>query len=356
MKALVLSGGKGTRLRPFTHSLAKQLVPVANKPVLVHCLETIRDIGVREVGIIVGDNADEIEKVIGGNSAIAADMHITYIKQDQPLGLAHCVLIAEEFLADDDFVMYLGDNVLGDGIGEAARRFRQTRPDAHLLAAKVSDPRQYGVVEVDHDGIVRALVEKPEKPRSDLAVMGVYFFTPAIHRAVRSIRPSGRGELEITDAIQHLVSSGAKVTAEAYPGYWKDTGSIDDLIECNRVLLDRCAGDVRGQVDERSELRGPVIVEEGATVSGSDLVGPLVIGAGSVVTDSRVGPYTAVERDCVITGSAVENSILLEGARVLGVAGVRDSVVGRWAHVRSAGGQERNRVLIGDHASVEVAA
>ncbi|WP_439656010.1 glucose-1-phosphate thymidylyltransferase [Lentzea sp. HUAS TT2] len=352
MKALVLSGGLGTRLRPFTHSMAKQLVPVANKPVLQHCLENIRQIGVREVGVVVGDRAADIRAAIGDGSELG--LRVTYVHQEQPLGLAHAVLVAQDFLGDDDFVMYLGDNVLADGITAAAATFEQRRPDAQLLVVKVPDPRQYGVAVVDRDRVVRELAEKPAAPRSDLAVVGVYFFTAAVHNALRGLRPSARGELEITDALQIMVEGGELVTAEEYTGYWKDTGSVNELLECNRALLERITPSVRGHVDAESTTFGTVVVEPGAVVTRSRLVGPLVVGADSVITGSYLGPSTAVGNGCVVTDSHVEDSILLEGADVSGVRELRGSIIGRWARVSATG--EQHSLVIGDHASAEVAA
>lgn len=353
MKALVLSGGKGTRLRPFTYSLAKQLMPVANKPVLVHCLENIREIGVREVGIVVGDHAEDIRSTIGDGADL--DLRITYLVQEEPLGLAHCVLIAAEYLGAEDFVTYLGDNVFVDGIGEAATLFATRRPDAQVTVVKRPDPQQYGVVAVDPDGRVRALAEKPAHPISDLVITGAYFFTPAIHEAVRAITPSARGELEITDAIAHLVSQGRVVTAHEYPSAWMDAGNVRDLLACNRELLARRSAEVSGAVDAASVLRGAVVVERGAVVLRSTLTGPLIVGAGTVVSDSQLGPGTAVGRHCVVSGARIEESILLEGARVVGIPSLRYSVVGRWAQV-SAAEEHAHRLVIGDNTHAEVVA
>ncbi|MFF4604081.1 glucose-1-phosphate thymidylyltransferase [Streptomyces sp. NPDC001339] len=359
MKALVLSGGEGTRLRPFTYSMAKQLVPVANKPVLVHCLENLRDIGVEDVGVIVGGHAAQIEATVGDGSQMG--LRLTYIRQEAPLGLAHCVALAADFLGDDDFVMYLGDNILADGITEAAEVFRATRPDAQVLVTKVSDPRQYGVAEVDQDGSVLRLVEKPSTPRSDLAVIGVYFFTSAVHAAARAIRPSARGELEITDAIQYLVDQGRRVTAREYDGYWKDTGKIDDLLECNREILSRIDGRpaqrAGAEIDAESVIVGPVVLGPGARVVRSTLTGPLVIGPGSVLMGSTVGPYTAIGRDCVLEDTGVRDSIILEGAALQNVRDLRGCVIGRWAEVRTPGTPDTGRqLIIGDHTRAEVMA
>ncbi|MEU9296086.1 glucose-1-phosphate thymidylyltransferase [Streptomyces sp. NPDC048266] len=355
MKALVLSGGTGSRLRPFTYSTAKQLLPVANKPVLTHCLENIRDIGVTDVGVIVGDHVDQISAVVGDGSALG--LRITYIRQDAPLGLAHCISIASDFLGDDDFVMYLGDNVLVDGIVEAADRFRTERADARILVSRVEDPRAYGVAEVGPEGRVLRLVEKPEHPASDLAVIGVYFFTAAVHRAVAAIRPSARGELEVTDAIQHLVRHGdGGVFADEYKGYWKDTGKPEDLLECNSVLLSRQSRDVRGTLDEHSVVEGAVVIEEGATIVRSRITGPVVIGAGSVITDCTVGPDVSVGRHCVLENLSVSRSILLEGGSVRGLPALHDSIIGRWSEIGASPDPGPRRLIIGDNALAEVPA
>jgi glucose-1-phosphate thymidylyltransferase len=353
MKGLVLAGGTGTRLRPFTYSMPKQLLPIANKPVLQYCLENLREIGIPDIGIIVGERAGQIENAIGDGSDLG--VRISYILQEKPLGLAHCVVIARDFLGDDDFVMYLGDNMLIGGFAEAAADFHARRPDAKVLATKVEDPRLYGVVELDPDGCVLSLVEKPAHPRSNLAMIGVYFFTPAIHEAVRRIRPSARGELEITDAVQDLLAQGRTVLADVHVGYWKDTGSADALLECHRAVLDDLGPDVQGHVDGRSTLVGTVVLEPGARVVRSRLTGPVVIGADSVITDCELGPYTSVGRACTLTGSSIRDSIMLDGARVHGIAGIHDSVIGRKALVGAddVGGQ---RLLVGDQASVRVSA
>ncbi|NBM17020.1 glucose-1-phosphate thymidylyltransferase [Streptomyces sp. GC420] len=355
MKALVLAGGSGTRLRPFSYSMPKQLIPVANTPVLEHVLTNILDLGVTEVGVVVGDRAHEIQQVIGDGSRIG--VRVTYIPQDAPRGLAHAVAIARDFLGDDDFVMYLGDNMLPEGIAGIAEEFAARRPAAHVVVYKVPDPRAFGVAELGPAGEVLNLVEKPQQPRSDLALIGVYFFTPAIHDAVAAIEPSARGELEITDAIQWLVTSGADVRAGQYEGYWKDTGNVDDVLECNRHLLGSLRPSVEGEVDAASVLVGPVVVEKGARIVRSRIEGPAIIGAGTVVEDSHIGPHTAIGRDCAVTGSRLEDSIALDEASVTGVQGLRSSVIGRSASVGTTGqGTDRYRLVVGDHTRVEVAA
>ncbi|MFG2718551.1 glucose-1-phosphate thymidylyltransferase [Streptomyces sp. NPDC048416] len=355
MKALVLSGGSGTRLRPFTYSMPKQLMPIANRPVLEHVLENIRELGVSEVGIVVGDRATEIAAVLGDGSRFG--LELTYIRQEKPLGLAHCVTIARDFLGEDDFVMYLGDNMLPDGVQEIAREFAARRPTAQVVVRRVADPRAFGVAEVAPDGRVTRLVEKPERPNSDLALTGVYFLTPLIHQAIDRITPSARGELEITDALQWLISYGATVLAREYTGYWKDTGCVEDVLDCNRELLGDLKGSVTGLVDAESELVGPVVVEAGARVVRSRIVGPAIVGAGSHVVDSQVGPYTSIGRDCRLLDAALEGSIMLDGASVSRVPALRGSLIGRAAAVTSADvGSAHGRLVVGDHTHVEVAA
>ncbi|GAB3959129.1 glucose-1-phosphate thymidylyltransferase [Streptomyces sparsus] len=351
MKALVLSGGSGTRLRPFSYSMPKQLIPIVNKPVLEHVLENIAALGVTDVGIIVGDWAPQIAEVIGDGSRLG--VRVTYIPQDKPLGLAHCVTLARPFLGDDDFVMYLGDNMLPDGVSAIAEDFTANRPDAQVVVHKVADPRAFGVAELGPDGRVERLVEKPQQPRSDLAMIGVYFFTAAIHRAVDAIEPSARGELEITDAVQWLVETGARVKASEYDGYWKDTGRAEDVLECNRRLLDSLRPGIVGEVDNRSELDGLVLVEAGARVVRSRIEGPAIIGAGSVIENSHVGPGTSIGRDCVVRDTRLADSIVLDGASICDVPGLHGSLIGRGATV---GASAQAKLVIGDHTRIEVAA
>ncbi|MEU4209721.1 glucose-1-phosphate thymidylyltransferase [Streptomyces sp. NPDC026206] len=352
MKALVLSGGTGTRLRPISHSMPKQLIPIANKPVLEHVLGNIRDLGITEVGVVVGTQLRAISAALGDGSAHG--VRLTYLPQDEPLGLAHCVRLARDFLGDDDFVMYLGDNMLPEGVQGLADRFRTTRPAAQVVVHKVPDPSACGVAEVAADGTVLRLVEKPAHPLTDLAMVGVYFFTPAIHEAVAAIGPSARGELEITDAIQWMVERGDDIRAVEYTGYWMDTGRIEDVLECNRELLRGLRRSVTGQVDGASEITGPVVVEAGARVVRSRIEGPAVIGAGTLVEDSRVGPHTSIGDDCVLRATDLADSIVLDGASVCRVRGVRGSVIGRSADVDSA--TTHHRLVVGDHTRIEVAA
>ncbi|MEV7507961.1 glucose-1-phosphate thymidylyltransferase [Streptomyces sp. NPDC089922] len=353
MKGLVLSGGSGTRLRPFTHTSPKQLVPVANKPVLFYVLDSLREAGITDVGIVVGDTAAEIEKAVGDGSRFG--LEVTYLQQEKPLGLAHAVLLAREFLGDSDFVMYLGDNFIVDGIRPLVEEFGRNRPDAQILLTQVSDPSSFGVAELDDDGRVVRLVEKPEFPKSDLAVVGVYLFTSVVHDAVRAIRPSARGELEITDAVQHLVDQGSTVHSTLVSGYWKDTGNVPDMLEVNRQVLEGIETSVDGDVDDASEIVGRVSIAEGARVRRSRIVGPTVIGPRAVVEDTYIGPFTSVAEDCRITGSEIEFSIVLADASIDGVHRIQASLIGRKAEVAAAGeAPKSHRLVLGDHSSVRI--
>nr|WP_205380006.1 glucose-1-phosphate thymidylyltransferase [Streptomyces sp. SID7805] len=348
-----MAGGTGSRLRPITHTSAKQLVPVANKPVLFYGIESLVAAGITEIGIVTGDTAPEIEAAVGDGSRFGA--RVTYLPQDRPLGLAHAVLISRDWLGDDDFVMYLGDNFVVGGITELVDGFRARRPDAGILLTKVSDPSAFGVAELDAEGRVSRLTEKPPAPRSDLALVGVYLFTPAVHTAVRAIAPSARGELEITDALQWLVAQGYTVSPTVITGYWKDTGNVTDMLEVNRSVLETVEPARHGTVDAASELVGRVRIEAGARVVRSRIVGPAVIGPGSVVTDSYVGPSTSVADDCVITGSEVEFSIVLTGSRIEQAGRVEGSLIARDVHVTGAPRAPRaHRLVLGDHSRVQI--
>ncbi|WP_330347007.1 glucose-1-phosphate thymidylyltransferase [Streptomyces sp. NBC_00582] len=353
MKALVLSGGAGTRLRPITHTSAKQLVPVANKPILFYGLEAIADAGISEVAIVVGDTEDEIRQAVGDGSDFG--LEVTYLRQEAPLGLSHAVLIARDFLGDDDFVMFLGDNFVFGGITDSVDEFRKERPDAQLLLTRVPDPSAFGVAELDDVGRLVRLEEKPERPRSDLALVGVYLFGPAIHEAVRAIRPSPRGELEITDAIQWLLERDHDVRTTVITGYWKDTGNVTDILDVNRRLLDLLEYRVDGDVDETSEIVGRVRIDAGAVIRGSRIVGPAIIGPGTVVENSYIGPSTSIAEDCVIRNSEIEFSIILRESRFDSVRRVEGSLVGR--NVRVSLGPRvpaTHRLVIGDHGRVQI--
>ncbi|MEU1385850.1 MULTISPECIES: glucose-1-phosphate thymidylyltransferase [unclassified Nonomuraea] len=353
MKALVLAGGSGTRLRPITHTSAKQLVPVANKPVLFYGLEAIAAAGIRELGLVVGDTQAEIESAVGDGSAFG--LQVTYLRQEAPLGLAHGVLIAREFLGDEDFVMYLGDNFVVGGINDLVDRFARERPAAQIMLTRVGDPGQFGVAELDAKGRVVGLEEKPARPKSDLALVGVYLFSPAIHAAVAELKPSWRGELEITDAIQWLIEAGLRVESSVISGYWKDTGNVTDMLEVNRLVLESVEPGVRGRVDQASELIGRVVVEPDAVVERSRVVGPAIIGRGARIQDSYVGPFTSVGASCVVTGSEIEYSILLPRASIDGVGRIEASLIGHDVEVTRAPNTPRaHRLVLGDHSKVQI--
>jgi glucose-1-phosphate thymidylyltransferase len=353
MKALVLAGGSGTRLRPITHTSAKQLLPVANKPVLFYCLEAIRDAGITETGIVVGDTAPAVQDAVGDGSAFG--LKVTYIQQEAPLGLAHAVLVAADYLGEDDFVMYLGDNFIVGGIAGLVDEFRARRPAAQIMLTQVSDPRQFGVAELDASGRVIGLEEKPRSPKSDLALVGVYMFTPAVHEGIRELKPSWRGELEITEAIQWLLDAGHPVSSTVISGYWKDTGNVPDMLEVNRLVLEGMTAATRGTVAADSELIGRVVIEEGATVTRSRLLGPVIVGAGTEVTDSYIGPFTALAEGCVVSGSEIEYSIVLQGASIRGVRRIEASLIGRDVEVTPAPNVPRaHRLILGDHSRVQI--
>jgi glucose-1-phosphate thymidylyltransferase len=354
LKGLILSGGRGTRLRPITFTSAKQLVPVANTPVLFYGIEAMAAAGIDEIGIIIApETGDEIREVTGDGSRFG--VRITYILQDEPAGLAHAVLTAEPFLGRDPFVMYLGDNLLQGGISELVNTFTEHGPDALILLTPVPDPQNYGVAELDAGGAVSRLVEKPPEPQSDLALVGVYMFTPLIHEAARAIEPSARGELEITDAIQWMVDGGRRVESHIVRGWWKDTGRLDDMLEANRLILDTIDRRIDGELVD-AQVEGRVIVEAGARLENATVRGPAVIGAGAVIRDAYIGPYTAIGPRCVIEGAEIEHSILLEGAAVRGLDGrMESSLLGRDVQIARGRTQPRAyRFMVGDQSEIGI--
>jgi glucose-1-phosphate thymidylyltransferase len=353
LKGLILSGGKGTRLRPITHTSAKQLVPVANKPVLFYGLEALAEAGIQEVGIIVApETAGEIREAVGGGSSFGIE--ITYIEQEAPLGLAHAVLTAEQFLGDNPFVMYLGDNLLRDGITDLVDSFRREEPDALILLTPVPDPESYGVAELA-DGRVARLVEKPEEPKTDLALVGVYMFTRAIFEAARAIEPSGRGELEITDAIQQLVDGGLRVDPHIVHGWWKDTGQVEDMLEANRLILDELEERIDGELED-SRVEGRVVIEEGARLVRSTVRGPAIVGRNAVISDAYIGPYTAIGDDVVIDGAELEHSIVLSGSRIVELEyRIEASLIGRNVRIgRGPALPKAYRFVVGDNAEIQI--
>jgi len=353
MKGLILSGGRGTRLRPLTYTSAKQLIPVANRPILFYGIEAIRDSGIREIGIVVGDTHAEIKAAVGDGRRFG--VKVTYIHQPAPLGLAHAVLTAEKYLAGNSFVMYLGDNLLKSGIKTLVDEFRRKKPHAMILLAHVPNPSQFGVAELK-DGRVKRLTEKPKKPKTDLALVGVYLFDRNVFQAAKAIRPSLRGELEITDAIQWLVDHDFRVLPQVVDGWWKDTGRVEDILEANRMVLDTLETRIEGRVDQASRVEFKVVIEKGAQIRRSVIRGPAIIGENAKVTDSYIGPFTSIDRGCVVERAEIEHSILLAGSTLCNIPQrIEDSLVGR--NVVIARGSHRPAVLrfvVGDASQVEL--
>ncbi len=353
MRGLILSGGKGTRLRPLTHTSAKQLVPVANKPVLFYGIEAMAAAGIEEVGIIIApETGAEIREAAGDGSAFG--ISIEYIEQEAPLGLAHAVLTAEPYLGDSPFVMYLGDNLLRDGIVDLVREFRTESPDALILLTPVPDPQHYGVAELNNGSVAR-LVEKPEQPQTDLALVGVYMFTPAIFEAARAIEPSGRGELEITDAIQALVDRGLRVDPHIVHGWWKDTGQVQDMLEANQLILDDLDKRVEGELVD-SRVEGRVVIEAGARLERATVRGPAIIGSGTRIADAYIGPYTAIGDGVTISNAELEHSIVLSGSAIADLEyRIEASLIGKNVRIgRGPALPKAYRFVVGDNADVQI--
>ena len=354
LKGLILSGGTGTRLRPLTYTSAKQLVPVANKPVLFYGIEALAAAGIDEIGIIIApETGGEIRNAVGDGGSFGVS--ITYIEQHAPLGLAHAVLTAEPFLGDCPFVVYLGDNLLRDGVTDLVNTFRGEEPDALILLTPVNDPENYGVAELDGANRVARLVEKPRQPATNLALVGVYMFTPAIFEAARGIEPSGRGELEITDAIQRLVDSGLRVDPHIVHGWWKDTGQVQDMLEANHLILDDLEERIEGELVS-SRVEGRVVVEPGARLERATVRGPAIIGAGASLRDAYIGPYTAVGPDVRIENAEVEYSIVLEGSSIVELEGrIEASLIGKnVAIARGPALPRAYRFVVGDNAEIAI--
>lgn len=352
LKALVLCGGRGTRLRPLTYTLPKQLIPIANRPILHYVMDHLHEAGLREVGVIIApETGQQIQDALGANPW---GFSFTFITQDEPRGLAHAVLVARDFLDSSPFVMYLGDNLVGSGVGPLVQLFDAQRADAVILLKEVPDPGRFGVAVLNGAGQLTRLVEKPKDPPSSLALVGVYIFSPAIHDAVSHVQASWRGELEITDAIQWLMEQRRKVYGHRLDAWWLDCGKKDDLLEANRVVLDEwIQRDVAGAVDTDSRVVGRVVLAPGSRIEQSEVRGPTVIGEETVVRRSFIGPYTSVGRNCQIEGTALEHCVILDGAVVESAGRLEDSVLGRNAVVRRAGANhEALRLLIGDDAEV----
>lgn len=353
MKGLILSGGSGTRLRPLTYTRAKQLIPVANKPVLLRVVESLREAGVTDIGIVIGVTGPEIREALGDGRRHG--VRITWIQQDSPDGLAHAVQVSREFLGDARFVMFLGDNVIQGGIRGLIRDFAGSDWQSQIVLKEVADPRAYGVATLRADGSVAQLVEKPQQPPSNLALVGIYMFDRHIHEAVDAIRPSARGELEITDAIQWLIDAGYQVAPHVHQGWWIDTGKATDMLEANSHVLAELAPAIAPDSHiEHSEVDSRVTLQAGARVCGSVVRGPSIIGCNTVIEDSFIGPFTSIHHDVRIRHAEIERSIILEHSRVCDIdARLQDTLVGRNVSVQRAGGKPRAlRMNLGDHSSV----
>lgn len=354
MKGLVLAGGKGSRLRPFTFTGAKQLVPIANKPVLYYALEQLVEAGVGEIGIVVGDTAAQVQEAAGNGSRFGA--RITYLQQAAPLGIAHAILIARQFLGDGRFVMVLGDNFLREGITPLVQRFEASDANCQVVLCPVPNPQEFGVALIEGGRLVR-VVEKPAQRISDLAVAGIYFFDRQVHEVVGSLRPSGRGELEITDTIQGLIDAGCNVDHVLNEGYWIDTGRMGDVLAANRAVLELQGRRIDGCVDEESELLGNVIVEAGVQVLASRIEGPVIVGANTRIERSWIGPFTSIDHDCVVRESEIADSIILDSTRIEGMPRrIAESLIGRHVALSGAEGLPRaDRLVLGDFSEARLA-
>jgi len=353
MKGLILSGGHGTRLRPITYSQQKQLIPVANKPILFYAIEDVIEAGIKDIGIIVGPNKEQVMETVNNANF---DAEISFIEQDAPRGLAHAVLVSEEFIGEDPFVMYLGDNILKEGIIKHADNFRKKNLDASIMLTEVSNPEEFGVADLREDGSVKRLIEKPEKPPSNLALVGIYFFNNPIHEAVKKIKPSWRNELEITDAIQWLIDNGYEVAASVVNGWWKDTGKPEDILDANRLILDDLTTEIKEKGEVEGEIRGRVSIDTGTKVNESSVIkGPALIGRDCIIKDGYIGPYTSIGNNCEIINSEVEDSVVMDGAKLINAGNIVDSIIGRGAVIeKNKNLPKGNKFFIGDNSWVRI--
>ena len=355
MKALVLSGGKGTRLRPLTFTTAKQLIPVGNRPILGYVLDHIAEAGIEEVGVIIAkETGEDVKRYVGDGSEWG--ISVTYILQE-PLGLAHAVKKARDFLKDESFVMYLGDNLLGEGIVNLIEKFERDGLDALILLKEVDNPSAFGVAVLDERGNVDRLVEKPSEPPSNLALVGVYVFSSRVHQAIGRIKPSWRGELEITDAIQEMIDLGYKVKAEVLKSWWLDTGKKDDILDANAVILDEFINNsmISGEIYGNTQIKGRVIVEEGTKIINSIVRGPCVLGKNCVIEDSFIGPYTSVGDNSKIINSAVEYCVILNDVEIYNIHRLEESLIGRNSKIYKDGSIKRSlKLTLGDYSEVMI--
>jgi glucose-1-phosphate thymidylyltransferase len=354
MKGLILSGGKGTRLRPFTYTGAKQLVPVANKPVLFYAIEDLVDAGIQEIGIVVGDTGDQVREAVGDGAAFGA--RVTYVEQDAPRGIAHGIKIARNFLGDDKFVLFLGDNFIRDGIVPQVAAFERGTMNSQIILYPMEDPSSMGVAVLDAEHHVTRLVEKPKQFVSPYAVIGIYMFDRHVFEAVENIKPSARGELEITDTIQYLIDHRFEVCAHLLKGWWIDTGKMSDILEANRLVLDVLESGTAGQVDGTSQIEGRVVLQAGAVVVNSTIRGPAIIGERTRIENAFVGPYTSIYHDCLVRNCEIEHSVVLEHSQIVDTpTRISDSLIGRYVEVTRTGGQTKTvKMMVGDHSKVGI--
>ncbi len=351
MKGLILSGGHGTRLRPLTYSQQKQLIPVANKPVLFYAIEDLIEAGITKIGIITGPNREQVIETVKSRDW---DAEITFIHQGDPKGIAHAIKVAREFLGNDDFVVYLGDNILKEGIVDHIDHFMMSDFDASILLCEVPNPQQFGVAELNDDGTIKRLVEKPKVPPSNLALVGIYFFKPIIHRAIEHLKPSWRGELEITEAIQWLIDHGYRVGWTKVTGWWKDTGKPEDMIDVNRLILDDLETNIKSEIKGR--IVGRVVIEEGVEIDENTTIkGPVMIGKNTKIRNSYIGPYTSIGNGCVIENTEVEDSIIMDGTTIINGGRLLESLIGRDVKIiREDSYPKGKKFVIGDHSRVFV--
>ena len=351
LKGLLLAGGKGTRLRPFTYTGAKQLVALANRPILFHAIDQLTACGITDLGIVVGETKEEVKAAVGDGSQFGAS--VTYIEQSTPLGIAHGVKIAEDFIGDDPFVLFLGDNILKEGIGRYVEQFRTGCHNSLVLLCPVDEPQNFGVAQLDGDKLVR-VIEKPKDPPSNMAVIGIYFFDAHVFDAIRRVKPSARGELEITDTIQRLVDDGLDVRAEVISGRWIDTGKHDDLLEANHLILEDLEPQLSGRHDEASTIQGRVVLQEGAEVVNSHIQGPVIIGERTRIVNSFIGPFTSIYHDCLVADTEISGSVVLEHTRIEKVGHrIEHSLIGRNVEIR--GHQRRPHgyeLILGDYSKL----
>jgi len=354
VKALIASGGRGTRLRPLTHTQNKHLIPIANKPILHYAIEAAVEAGIRQIGIVCNSDSREVPDAIGNGKKWG--VKISYIPQKAPLGLAHVVKISQKFIGKEDFIFYLGDNMVVGGVKRFIDEFEKSDCNCFLTLAKVKDPERFGVPVIKNGKIIK-VEEKPKMPKSQYAVAGIYIYDSKIFEAVKNIKPSQRGELEISDAHTYLIEKGYKIGYSEITGWWKDTGKPSDLLEANRLVLDNVQPRIEGEVDKSSNIAGKVILEPGSKVINSLIRGPVIIGSNTVIENSYIGPFTSIGNNNIVRNSEVEYSIVLGDCKILNVKiRIEGSILGNEVEIVEACGKPLvHRFMIGDQSRVEVA-